>query len=75
MKIIKRDGRAVEYNREKIEIAIEKANKEVQEKGKINKNEIKQIIDYIEKTDKKRMNINIFMFKYNKKSVIIITRC
>ena len=75
MKVIKRDGRAVEYNREKIEIAIEKANKEVQEKGKINKNEIKQIIDYIEKTDKKRMNINIFMFKYNKKSVIIITRC
>ena len=55
MKVIKRDGRAVEYNREKIEIAIEKANKEVQEKGKINKNEIKQIIDYIEKTDKKRM--------------------
>ena len=38
MKVIKRDGRAVEYNREKIEIAIEKANKEVQEKGKINKN-------------------------------------
>ena len=37
MKVIKRDGRAVEYNREKIEIAIEKANKEVQEKGKINK--------------------------------------
>ena len=75
MKVIKRDGRAVEYNREKIEIAIEKANKEVQEKGKINKNEIKQIIDYIEKIDKKRMNINIFMFKYNKNSVIIITRC
>ena len=49
MKVIKRDGRAVEYNREKIEIAIEKANKEVQEKGKINKNEIKQIIDYIPK--------------------------
>ena len=40
MKVIKRDGRAVEYNREKIEIAIEKANKEVQEKGKINKNEM-----------------------------------
>ena len=28
MKVIKRDGRAVDYNREKIEIAIEKANKE-----------------------------------------------
>ena len=38
MKVIKRDGRAVEYNREKIEIAIEKANKEVQEKAKINAN-------------------------------------
>lgn len=34
MKVIKRDGRAVEYNREKIEIAIEKANKEVQRKRK-----------------------------------------
>ena len=29
MKVIKRDGRAVEYDKEKIEIAIEKANKEV----------------------------------------------
>ena len=29
MKVIKRDGRAVDYNKEKIVIAIEKANKEV----------------------------------------------
>ena len=29
MKVIKRDGRAVEYNKEKIKIAIEKANQEV----------------------------------------------
>ena len=64
MKVIKRDGRAVEYNREKIEIAIEKANKEVQEKGKINKNEIKQIIDYIEKTDKKRMLVEDIPVSY-----------
>ena len=35
----------------------------------------KKIINLQAKTDKKRMNINIFMFKYNKKSVIIITRC
>ena len=29
MKVIKRDGRAVEYDREKIQTAIEKANQEV----------------------------------------------
>ena len=29
MKVIKRDGRAVDYDRAKIQIAIEKANKEV----------------------------------------------
>ena len=32
MKVIKRDGRAVDYDREKIRIAIEKANKEVNQK-------------------------------------------
>ena len=44
MKIIKRDGRAVDYNREKIEIAIEKANKEVRPKERATKEEIKSII-------------------------------
>ena len=29
MKVIKRDGRAVDYDREKIRIAIDKANQEV----------------------------------------------
>ena len=32
MKVIKRDGRAVDYDRAKIQIAIEKANKEVKQK-------------------------------------------
>ena len=32
MKVIKRDGTIVEYDREKIRIAIEKANKEVSRK-------------------------------------------
>ena len=41
MKIIKRDGRAVDYNREKIAIAIEKANKEVKPKERANKDQIK----------------------------------
>ena len=32
VKIIKRDGKTVDYNSEKIEIAIKKANKEVRKK-------------------------------------------
>ena len=46
MKIIKRDGRAVEYNREKIEIAIEKANKEVRPRERATKEQIKEITKY-----------------------------
>ncbi len=55
MKVIKRDGRAVEYEKTKIEKAIEKANNEVREKEKANKEEIKNIIDYIEDLGKKRI--------------------
>ena len=55
MKVIKRDGRVVDYNREKIEIAIEKANAEVRPKEKATKQEIKDICKYIEQTDRKRM--------------------
>jgi len=55
MKVIKRDGKAVDYNREKIEIAIEKANKEVKQGEKASKEEIKEITKYIENLEKKRM--------------------
>ena len=55
MKVIKRDGRAVEYNSSKIEIAIEKANKEVSEASRASKEDIKGIIKYIEDLNKKRI--------------------
>ena len=55
MKVIKRDGRAVDYNKEKIEIAIEKANKEVRQQERATKEEIQEIIKYIEELNKKRM--------------------
>ena len=55
MKIIKRDGRVVDYDRQKISTAIEKANKEVRGREKATKEEIKGIIEYIEELDKKRM--------------------
>ena len=55
MKIIKRDGRVVDYDRQKISIAIDKANQEVKGKEKATKEEIKEIIEYIEDLGKKRM--------------------
>lgn len=55
MKVIKRDGRAVEFDKEKIAIAIEKANVEVKDKEKATKSEIADIIEYIEDIDKKRI--------------------
>lgn len=55
MKVIKRDGRAVDYNREKIQVAIEKANKEVKPRERASKEEIKEIIKYIEELGKKRI--------------------
>jgi len=55
MKVIKRDGRAVDYNREKIHIAISKANQEVKPKERASKEEIRAITDYIENLDRKRL--------------------
>lgn len=48
MKVIKRDGQLVDYNKEKIFEAIEKANKEVDPSEKATKEDIEAIIDGIE---------------------------
>ena len=48
MKVIKRDGRAVDFDQEKIRIAISKANQEVKPRERATKDEIKEIITYIE---------------------------
>ena len=61
MKIIKRDGSIVDYNPEKIRIAIKKANNEVSRKEKATEVEIDEIITYIEDLKKSRIlveNIN-----------------
>ena len=55
MKVIKRDGRAVDYDRSKIQIAIEKANEEVKHAERASKEDIKGIINHIEEVNKKRM--------------------
>lgn len=55
MKVIKRDGHVVDYCPEKIEIAIKKANNEVQEEDRVSDTQIKNIIKYIEGLKKKRI--------------------
>ena len=57
MKVIKRDGRKVEYDSDKIVIAISKANKEVGGKDKISRADIEFIIKYIENLDKPTMTV------------------
>ena len=44
MKIVKRDGRIVDYDRTKIKIAIQKANEEVEAKEQASDRQIENII-------------------------------
>ena len=55
MQVIKREGTIVDYNPEKIRIAIGKANNEVRKKEKANEEEIEEIIKYIEELNKRRI--------------------
>ena len=48
MKVIKRNGRQVEYDRNKIIVAIQRANDEVDEKEKITEGQIENIVASIE---------------------------
>ena len=55
MKVIKRDGKIVDFDREKIRIAIGKANVCVEEEDRVSDIQIENIIKYIEKLNKKRI--------------------
>ncbi len=55
MKIIKRDGSIVDYNPEKIRVAVQKANNEVRGREKVSKEKIEEIIKYIEELGKPRI--------------------
>ena len=54
MKVIKRDGRAVDFDRQRIIIAIDKANDEVRKSERVTKEEVNEIIEHIEELGKKR---------------------
>ena len=55
MKIVKRDGHIVDYDPSKIKTAIKKANAEVRPKERASEEQIKEIIEYIEDLNKKRI--------------------
>ncbi len=55
MKIVKRDGKIVSYDKQKIIVAISKANAEVAEKDRVTDEEIKKIVKHIEGLKKERM--------------------
>ena len=55
MKVVKRDGRAVAYDRSKIVTAIQKANAEVEESERASDEEIEQILTYMEGKQRQRM--------------------
>lgn len=55
MKVVKRDGRAVDFDRSKIVIAIKKANEEVGTNERATDAQIESILTYIEGKNRKRM--------------------
>lgn len=55
MKVVKRDGSIVDYNSEKISTAISKANNEVKPKERASKEQINEIINFIEEQNKRRI--------------------
>jgi anaerobic ribonucleoside-triphosphate reductase len=57
MKVIKRDGRVTEYDRNKIMVAIRKANIEVEEYEKIPEEKIESIVDSIEGMKRDTMHV------------------
>ena len=55
MQVVKRDGTFAEYDRTKIAVAIGKANADVEESERASEKEIKEILEYIEHKNRKRM--------------------
>ena len=76
MKVVKRDGTIVDYDADKIRIAIQKANNEVPKKEKCTKENIEEIIKYIEDLGKSRMLVediqDIIEEQLNKEIILLV---
>jgi len=73
MQVLKRDGRAVDFDKSKIVTAIQKANTEVRKKERATKEDIDSIIEYIIAQNKQNfyITVNIFYFLFNKTIVLV----
>ena len=57
MQVVKRDGKFVDFDKDKIRIAIGKANENVREEDRVTSRQIENIIKYIEENYKKRKRV------------------
>ena len=71
IKVIKRDGRAVDFDQEKIRIAISKANQEVKPRERATKEQIKEMIQVRDELQEKSGYYKI----YPQTKVIDVTNC
>lgn len=55
MKVVKRDGKTVDFDRTKIIVALQKANAAVEEEERINDTQIEEIADYVNEKKKDRL--------------------
>lgn len=55
MKVVKRDGTTVDFDRSKIEIAIKKANAAVDEIDRVNEQQIEEIVQFVEHKNRPRL--------------------
>ena len=55
MKVVKRDGKIVDFDESRIKIAIGKANNEVDESQRATEEEIEKIVEYVKKVKKDRI--------------------
>ena len=62
MKVIKRDGHMVDWCPEKVEAAIMKANKEVEDEDQASGTQIKNIIKYLEYLQLKFFSFLVFQY-------------
>ncbi len=65
----KRNGKFVDYDRNKIYVAVSKANNEVDEKDRVTDEQIEEIIKYVESSKKKRLLVEDIQDMVEKKLV------
>ena len=63
MKVIKRDGRTVDFDRSKIQVSLERAGEEVSFDERTNKEDVKGIIRYIEELNKNELAQRYILYK------------